>query len=322
MDKLYYGMIGEHPKMQEVYHLIEMAATNDFTVLIQGETGTGKELVANAIHKRSQRQKFPFVVINCAAIPHELAESELFGHEKGAFTSAIKDRLGKIELAEKGSIFFDEIGEMDLSLQAKLLRVLEDKVINRVGSAKYRHVNSRMIAATNKCLKTKSVRGTFRDDLFHRLSVFQIILPPLRERKEDIPALVRYFLSLLNKQLKKDISSIDPAVMEELMEYEWHGNIRELKNVLTRAVIMSNGNSLILNNISISNHYEPTIPNQSISMSFSNDSNGTQLEEMERVAIKKMLVVHGGNKRKTAEALGIGRSSLYWKLKRYGIEAN
>lgn len=319
MNRLHYGMVGESPKMQEVYQFIELAAANDFTVLIQGQTGCGKELVAKAIHEQSERNKFPFIIVNCAAIPHELAESELFGHEKGAFTSAIRERSGKIELAHKGSIFFDEIGEMDLSLQAKMLRVLEDKVINRVGSSKYKEVNSRIIAATNRCLKTKAKDGSFRDDLFYRLSVFQINLPSLKDRKEDIPALARYFLEMINNQLKKNVTTIEPEVMEELIEYDWPGNVRELKNAITRAAIMTKGNSIALEHLPITIQTESEMTLETPSVFFSND---VPLDEMERMAIKKMLVVQGGNKRKTAEALGIGRSSLYWKMKRYGIEPN
>jgi transcriptional regulator with PAS, ATPase and Fis domain len=320
--KIFQGIVGNSHKMQEIYKAIELAASTDVAVLIQGETGTGKELVSRAIHNLSKRASGAFVPVNCAAIPRELAESELFGHEKGAFTSAHRERRGKIEIASNGSILLDEIGDMDLFLQAKLLRVLEDGVIIRVGSEKPIKVNTRIISATNKRLLDKIQNKTFRDDLYYRLSTFQINLPPLRERKEDIPILAEYFLEKAREKFKKDVQSIATNVIDRLMEYHWPGNVRELKNVITRAAISCTGSLITLDDIYISlPHLDNLKSNAEIKkgpiwLSFSKE---TSLDAMEKEAIKKMLENNRGNKRKTAEALGIGRSSLYWKLKKYGL---
>ncbi len=318
----FYGMIGSSPEMQRVYKDIEMAAKTDIPVLIQGETGTGKELASRAIHECSSRTSAAFIPVNCAAIPRELAESELFGHEKGAFTSAHRDRKGKIELAHKGSIFLDEIGDMDIFSQAKLLRVLEEGIITRVGSEKSISINARVISATNKQLADNIQKKSFREDLYYRLATFQICLPSLRERRTDIPFLAEYFLSRASEQFKKDVTMVHSSAMERLVEHSWPGNVREFKNVITRAVISCKGSSVTIDDIAISLPYLDKIkPNTTVLqdpmwLSFSNE---TSLNTMEKEAIRKMLGNNQGNKRKTAEALGIGRSSLYWKLKRYGL---
>ncbi|MBI4777521.1 sigma-54-dependent Fis family transcriptional regulator [Candidatus Desantisbacteria bacterium] len=318
----FYGMIGNSPEMQRVYKDIELSAKADIPVLIQGETGTGKELASRAIHECSGRISAAFIPVNCAAIPRELAESELFGHERGAFTSAHRDRKGKIELANKGSIFLDEIGDMDIFSQAKLLRVLEEGTITRVGSEKPISVNTRVISATNKQLVNNIQKKTFREDLYYRLATFQIFLPALRERRSDIPFLAEYFLSKANDQFQKDVTTVHPNAMERLVEHNWPGNVREFKNIITRAVISCKGSYITLDDIAISLPYLDRIkPNTSVLqdpmwLSFSNE---TSLNTMEKEAIRKMLGNNQGNKRKTAEALGIGRSSLYWKLKRYGL---
>ncbi|MFH1859773.1 MAG: sigma-54 dependent transcriptional regulator [bacterium] len=318
----FYGMIGNSPEMQRVYKDIEIAAKADIPVLIQGETGTGKELASRAIHECSNRINAAFIPVNCAAIPRELAESELFGHERGAFTSAHRDRKGKIELANKGSIFLDEIGDMDIFSQAKLLRVLEEGTITRVGSEKSICINTRVISATNKQLADKIQKKTFREDLYYRLSTFQIYLPPLKERRSDIPFLAEHFLSKASDQFKKDVTTVHPMAMDRLTEYAWPGNVREFKNVIIRAVISCKGSSITMDDIAISLPYLDQIkPNTSVMqdpmwLSFSNE---TSLNEMEKEAIRKMLGNNQGNKRRTATALGIGRSSLYWKLKKYGL---
>ena len=318
----FYGMIGNSPEMQRVYKDIEIAAKTDMPVLIQGETGTGKELASKAIHECSNRTNAAFIPVNCAAIPRELAESELFGHEKGAFTSAHRDRKGKIELANKGSIFLDEIGDMDIFSQAKLLRVLEEGIITRVGSEKSISINTRVISATNKQLADNIQKKSFREDLYYRLATFQIYLPPLRERQSDIPFLAEYFLSKTSYQFKKDVTTVHSNAMERLVEHNWPGNVREFKNVITRAVISCKGSSITMDDVAISLPYVDRIkPNTMVLqdpmwLSFSNE---TSLNTMEKEAIRKMLGNNQGNKRKTAEALGIGRSSLYWKLKRYGL---
>jgi transcriptional regulator with PAS, ATPase and Fis domain len=321
MDR-FNGIIGKSAKMREIYQLIDIAAKNNIIVLLQGETGTGKELIAQAIHKRSNRVKGPFIPMNCAAIPHDLAESELFGHEKGAFTSAIKERQGKLELAHGGTILFDEIGEMNLFLQSKLLRVVEDKLVYRIGSNKPIKVDIRIIAATNKPLSLQVKEGKFRDDLYYRLSVFQINLPPLRERKEDIPDLVNHFIDMANKEFNKNITSITNKALNKLMDYDWPGNVREIKNCIAKAVIIANGSVITPNDIQLSP--VPIIdekPKTQITNLYTNTKKEKQpsLIDLEIMAIKRMLQEKNGNKKETAKALGIGRSSLYWKIKRYNL---
>ncbi|MBI4778084.1 sigma-54-dependent Fis family transcriptional regulator [Candidatus Desantisbacteria bacterium] len=317
----FYGMIGDSHRMREVYQAIELAANINVPVLIQGETGTGKELVSRAIHNYSPRKKEAFVSINCAAIPHELAESELFGHEKGAFTSAHRTRKGKIELAQGGTVLLDEIGDMEMFLQAKLLRVLEDNTIMRVGSEKSIKIDVRIIAATNKNLQQAIEDETFREDLYYRLTLFQIHLPLLKERKEDIPALVEYFLYQVNSQFNKNITHITSSGLKWLQNYDWPGNVREFKNVIYQTAIKAKNDFIpldeivaILPDIVTSESEEPL--NSPSWLAFSDE---TSLHDMEKEAIQKMLALNNGNKQKTAQDLGIGRSSLYWKLKKYNL---
>ncbi|MBU0702179.1 sigma-54 dependent transcriptional regulator [bacterium] len=317
----FYGMIGDSHRMREVYQAIELAANINVPVLIQGETGTGKELVSRAIHNHSPRNKEAFVAINCAAIPHELAESELFGHEKGAFTSAHRTRKGKIELAQGGTILLDEIGDMEMFLQAKLLRVLEDDTIMRIGSEKSIKIDVRIIAATNKNLRQAIDDETFREDLYYRLSLFRINLPLLKERKDDIPALAEYFFYQVNSQFDKNITHITDGGIKRLQDYTWPGNVREFKNIIYRTAMQTKNNFIssdeiaaILPVIAISEPDEPL--NQPSWLSFSDE---TSLDDMEKEAIKRVLVLNNGNKQKTAQDLGIGRSSLYWKLKKYNL---
>lgn len=319
------GIIGKSAKMREIYRLIDICAKNNITVLIQGETGTGKELVAQAIHKRSNRLKFPFIPINCAAIPHELAESELFGHEKGAFTSAIKERPGKLELAHSGTIFFDEIGEMDLFLQSKLLRVVEDKLIYKIGSSKPFNIDVRIIAATNKSLARQVKNGKFREDLYYRLSIFQINLPPLRERKEDIPDLTHYFINKANQEFNKQVTSIDKKALNKLMEYDWLGNVRELKNCITKAVVVARTSSISRDDIQLSislpmeEEFSLPVDKKQFLSYHKKEESSSSLIDLELTAIKRMLEEKNGNKKEAAKALGIGRSSLYWKIKKYNL---
>lgn len=314
------GIIGRSPKMQEIYQLINIASQNNIIVLLQGETGTGKELIAQAIHNRSNRCKGPFIPMNCAAIPHDLAESELFGHEKGAFTSAIKERQGRFELAHGGTILFDEIGEMSLFLQTKLLRVIEDKLVYRIGGSKPIKVDIRIIAATNKHLALGVKEGKFRDDLYYRLSVFQINLPPLRERKEDIPDLVNHFINMANKEFNKNITSITNKALDKLMDYDWPGNVREIKNCILKAVVIANSQSITPDDIHLSplpgidEKHKLQISNLPIKK-----EKQSSLIDLEIMAIKRMLQEKNGNKKEAAKALGIGRSSLYWKIKKYNL---
>ena len=233
-----YNMIGESKSMLDIKDMIEKVAGTDARVLINGENGTGKELVAHWLHEKSPRSKFPMIEVNCAAIPAELIESELFGHEKGAFTSAVKMRKGKFELAESGTIFLDEIGDMSLSAQAKVLRALQESKITRVGGDKEITVNVRVLAATNKDLKKEIEEGRFREDLYHRLSVIVIKVPPLRERKDDIPILVDYFLNALSEEQGLGKKSITDEAVKELSNKQWSGNIRELRNVIERLTIL------------------------------------------------------------------------------------
>ncbi|MEK7273928.1 MAG: sigma-54 dependent transcriptional regulator [Candidatus Desantisbacteria bacterium] len=317
----FYGMIGDSHQMREVYQAIELASNIDVPVLIQGETGTGKELVSKAIHNYSPRNKGAFVSINCAAIPHELAESELFGHEKGSFTSAHKTRKGRIELAQGGTILLDEIGDMEMFLQAKLLRVLEDNMIMRVGSEKSIKIDARMIAATNKNLRQAIDEETFREDLYYRLSLFQIHLPSLKERKDDIPALAEYFLYQVNSQFNRNITHVTSSGIKRLQNYDWPGNVREFKNVIYQSAVKAKNDFITLDEIAaILPDVAISEPEESLSSpSWLAFSDKISLYDMEKEAIKRVLALNNGNKQKTAEALGIGRSSLYWKLKKYDL---
>jgi DNA-binding NtrC family response regulator len=231
-------IVGSSAKMQEIYKMIGQVAPSDITVLLRGESGTGKELIARAIYHHSLRSNQPFLPINCAAIPDTLLESELFGHEKGAFTGATSRRIGKLEQCQGGTIFLDEIGDMSLSTQAKLLRVLQEKTFERLGGTETVKVNIRFIVATNKNLEEAISTGKFREDLYYRLNVVSITIPPLRERKEDITDLVSYFLKKFNRELKRGTAGITPSAMEKITSYEWPGNVRQLENILKRAMVL------------------------------------------------------------------------------------
>jgi len=234
-------IIGNSPALESVLEQAERVAPTDSTVLIQGETGTGKELVARAIHSLSTRCGRPFVKLNCAAIPFDLLESELFGHERGAFTGAIAQKVGRFELADKGTLFLDEVGDIPPGLQPKLLRVLQEQEFERLGSTRTHHVDVRLVAATNRNLADMVKRNEFRSDLYYRLNVFPVLLPPLRERREDIPALVTHFVEIHARRMGKQIEHIPPETMSALASYEWPGNIRELQNLIERSVILSTG---------------------------------------------------------------------------------
>jgi DNA-binding NtrC family response regulator len=297
-----YQMIGSGPAMQRVVQMIEKVAPTDATVLIRGETGTGKELVARAVHRNSPRHGRPLVTINCAALQETLLESELFGHEKGAFTGAILSKSGLIEVAEGGTLFIDEVAEMAPALQAKLLRVLEDGHYRRVGGSKESHADVRVIAATNKPLDAEQKAGRFREDLFYRLNVFSIDLPPLRERRQDIPVLVEHFLT--NRQLGKVRCNVDADAMHALVSYSWPGNIRELANVLERAQILAEGNLITLDDLPETMQAPPT-PIEHAS------TDPLNLRELERQTVQAALQQAKGNKVHAAKALGISRRALY-----------
>ncbi|MBI3585709.1 MAG: sigma-54-dependent Fis family transcriptional regulator [Ignavibacteriales bacterium] len=311
-----WQILGESSKMKEVLTVVERVAPTDARVLITGENGTGKELVARAIHRNSRRASKPFVEVNCAAIPAELIESELFGHEKGSFTGATAQRIGKFEQADSGTLFLDEIGDMSLHAQAKVLRALEEGKIERVGGNKLIAVDVRVIAATNKDLDTEIKKGNFRGDLYHRLKVIPIHVAPLRERKEDIPILVQAFIEDVCTRNGMAGKTISGEAMKQLAKLDWPGNIRELRNTVERIVILSSGTSIDIGLLDVSGAQEKGEFGEIL------NAGGTFQDFKERAEaafIKKQLELHKWNISKTAEALDIQRSHLYTKMKRYGL---
>jgi two-component system response regulator AtoC len=307
-----HEIVGTSPQMTAVRELISIVAKTPRTpVLVVGESGTGKELVANAIHRVSDRADFPLVKINVSAVPEHLLESEFFGYKKGAFTDAKENKKGLFELAGGGTLFLDEIGEMKLSLQPKLLRFLETQTFNPVGGVKEITVDVRVIAATNKDLGRLVAEGKFRDDLYYRLKVMVIEIPPLRERKQDIPALIGLFLKRANEELRKNVRTIAAEAMGVLMAYDWPGNVRELKNVIERVVILTETETVELSALPME-----LVRGKPISMS----GEARTLADVERDHIVQMLVSVRGNRSEAARLLGISRSTLIEKIKRYGIE--
>jgi DNA-binding NtrC family response regulator len=315
-----YGLteiIGKSEKIKEATDLVKKVAPSDTTALLLGESGTGKELFARAIHYLSPRKEGPFVAINCAAIPRELLENELFGSEKGAFTSSHARKMGKFEIAEGGTIFLDEIADMDISLQAKLLRVLQEKKFERLGGTKTIDVNVRVIAASNMDLKNAIKKRTFREDLYYRLSVFPIQIPPLRERREDIPALAEHFINRFCKELNKKIKRLSRESLTLMERYHWPGNVRELENTIERAIILCEGKTITPEQIAI------RVPSSAeIRL-----REGAGLKEVaalaqaeaEKSLIKRVLTQTNGNKKKSAEILKIDYTTLFEKLKKYGL---
>ncbi len=307
------SMIGESPALRRVQELIGQVAPTDSTVLIQGETGTGKELVARAIHENSARRDRPLIKINCAALPRELVESELFGHEKGAFTGALQQRRGRFELADGGTLFLDEVGELPAEAQAKLLRVLQEREFERVGGTRSLHVDVRVIAATNRDLHAEADASRFRTDLYFRLNVFPIALPPLRERREDIPHLLRHFLRKTARRLGREVDGISPSFIERASSYQWPGNIRELENLVERTLIMSNGGPLDTNEL----YASPTTASPVTSQ-----ASHASLQEMERTHIRRVL---DGTRWKiegdlgAARILGLNPSTLRGRMRKLGI---
>jgi transcriptional regulator with GAF, ATPase, and Fis domain len=301
-------VIGKSPALQAVLEQVELVAPTDSTVLIQGETGTGKELIAQAIHQTGSRRGRPFVKLNCAAIPLDLLESELFGHERGAFTGAIAQKFGRFELADKGTLFLDEVGDIPLALQPKLLRVLQEQEFERLGSNRTHHVDIRLVAATNRDLKEMVNRGQFRNDLYYRLNVFPVLLPPLRERREDIPALVGHFVEFFGRRMGRQIEHIPPETMSALSSYQWPGNIRELQNLIERAVILSNDGVLL----------DPLPAMGSVGVF----SPPTTLRDSERALILQTLQAVGwvvGGEKGAAAILGLKRTTLISRMARVGI---
>ena len=314
------GLIGKTPEMQVIYKLIEDVAGSDATVLIEGESGTGKEMVARAIHEKSPRKEKPFVVIKCSAYPATLLESELFGHEKGAFTGAIRQKAGRFEQADGGTIFLDEVGDIPPQAQVKLLRVIQNRKFERVGADTTLSVDIRILAATNKRLLQEVKAGRFREDLFYRLNVIPVHLPPLRERPNDIPYLARHFLGRYNEIQGKSIRDFDPEAMRRLMEYHWPGNVRELENTIEHAVVLARGNCIVLSDFPSFFTKNPLPAKTGHPSPDSFTGPDATLEDTEKTHLVEMLTACNWNKKDAARRLGIGRSTLYAKLKRHGIK--
>jgi two-component system, NtrC family, nitrogen regulation response regulator NtrX len=312
-----HQMVGESPALRHVWDAIKRAAPTNATVLLLGESGAGKELVARSIHRNSLRSRERFVQVNCAAIPEELIESELFGHEKGSFTGATEKQIGKFEQADRGTIFLDEVGDMSPKTQAKVLRVLQEGEVERLGSARTIKVDVRVIAATNKDLEQEIEKGTFREDLYFRLSVIPIKVPPLRDRREDIPLLVRHFAELFSREHNRRPHRFTPGALEYLQKARWKGNVRELKNTVERLLIMTPGDSVDVDDLRDVVRLEPK------PQTTDNEKNPGTLREFKESAERAFLVgklrENGWNISKTAEVIGTPRSNLYKKLEQYGI---
>lgn len=303
--KPFEKMVGKNKKMLAIFHLISTISDGDGAVLIQGETGTGKELVARAIHNRSIRKNQPFVVVNCAAIPSAVMESEIFGHNKGAFTDAILTTLGKLEIANKGTVFLDDIDTLDINMQGKLLRAIQEKEFERVGGNKVFKVDVRFVAASNRNLKKLISQGDFREDLFYRLNVFPINLPPLRDRKSDIPLLIRHFLEVYSKKMGKSPKDFSKRALNALMRYDWPGNVREIENLIERLSTVTKKPVIQLRDI-----FSPTRGTEKIKNMKLKDA----VNEFEKRYVSEILQSVNGNRKKAAEILGIHRNTLLGKL--------
>jgi two-component system response regulator PilR (NtrC family) len=323
---LHFGMIiGNSPAMRHIYKLIQQVSKTKTNVLITGESGTGKELIARAIHNESERRDQPIVVINCGGIPETLMESELFGHKKGSFTGATHDKKGLFEIAHKGTIFLDEIGELSLPIQVKLLRAVQEKVFKPVGGNEDISVDIRIISATNKDLEKEVITGNFREDLFYRLNVIEIKVPPLRERKTDLRALAQHFLEKYSKEMGKEISKFSSYAIDLLNKYDFPGNIRELENLLERSVALSTTNIILPDSLALSLHKRRWIEGfKDRRFDLDEVARGVNLDsimaEIERAYLKKALDCSDGNKNKAAELLGISFRSLRYRLEKLGID--
>ena len=329
------AIVGRCPAMGEVYKAIGRVTDQNVIVLITGESGTGKELVARAIYQHSRRSDKPFLAINCAAIPENLLESELFGHEKGAFTGADRRRIGKFEQCNGGTLFLDEIGDMPLATQGKILRLLQDQKFERVGGSETIQTDVRLIAATNRDLKAFSEKGRFRPDLYYRLSVFTIRLPPLRERGDDLPMLVRYYLRRFNRDLRRDVREVSPEAMQRLTAYPWPGNVRELQSVIKQALLHASGSVLIpafLTELSAGTGYSPATGASTTEPVFrfeefirqrlesgSTNIHGEAHLELDRILLRAVLRFTAGNQHKAAKILGLARQTLRLRLRELGL---
>jgi len=325
-ENMHFGqLVGNSPAMSHIYKMIEQVAKTRTNVLITGESGTGKELIALAIHRQSERCDQPFVVINCGGIPEALMESELFGHKKGSFTGATNDKKGLFEIADKGTIFLDEIGELSLPIQVKLLRAVQEKVFKPVGGNKDISVDIRIVSATNKNLEKEVISGGFREDLFYRLNVIEIKVPPLRERKADLRSLAQHFLEKYSKEMGKEITKFSSYAIDLLRKYDFPGNIRELENLLERSVALSTTNIILPDSLALSLHKRRWIEGfQDRRFDLDDVSRGVELdailEDIERAYLKKALDCRNGNKNKAAELLGISFRSLRYRLDKLNID--
>jgi len=313
------NIIGKSGPMKALLDMLSMVAPSEATVLITGESGTGKELIARSLHYNSRRKDYPLVIVNCAAIAETLLESELFGHEKGSFTGADKRREGRFMQANRGTIFLDEIGETSATMQAKLLRVLQEREIQRVGGEEVLNVDVRIVAATNRDMKDEVAQGRFREDLFYRLNVMTLNVPPLRERLDDIPLLANHFLERYAEKNRKTVKGFSPLAMDMLVKYDWPGNVRELENTVERAVILLTGDHITEKQLPL-NIMESHPEGETLATQSKSTMDGTRsLEDIEKEAILKTLEVTGGNKSETARRLGITRKTLHNKLRGYGL---
>ncbi len=322
---IHFGcLIGESPKMKKVYDLIERSAPTKTNILISGESGTGKELVARAIHQQSPRRDKPFVVINCAGIPESLIESELFGYKKGAFTGASSDRVGLFDVADGGTVFFDEVGELPPTIQVKLLRVIQERTFKAVGSTEEKSVDVRFISATNKDLEREVINGRFREDLYFRLNVIHIPLPPLREREGDLNLLVKYFIDKYSKELNKDVKKISAYAMDILEGYSFPGNVRELENIIERSVALESSNIILPESLTLSNFKKQIQKTPPVKVELTNE--GIELDklmaEIERAYILKALELSNNSKQKASELLRISLRSLRYRMEKLGIVSN
>ena len=318
-ERLFQELVGTSPAMRRVSELIRKVAPTDSTVLLLGESGTGKEVMANVVHQLSSRRDQPFIAINCAALPEQILESELLGHKKGAFTSADTDKVGLFEEADGGTLFLDEVGEMALTAQAKLLRVLQSGEIRRVGDTHTRHVDVRILAATNRDLAEDIAENRFREDLYFRLNVFQIQIPPLRERRDALQNLVKEFLQRFNTRFEKNVYDIDAAAWNMLAHYEFPGNIRELESIIAHGVIMADGDTITVTDLPDQLRFGK---NARLGLPQYTDSELPTIESMERNLIERTLEELDGNQTEVAKSLGISRSTLWRKMKEYEITKN
>ena len=305
-------LIGTSEKIARIYELIDRIADSVGTVLITGETGTGKELVAHEIHRRSSRSEGPFICVNCAALPDTLLESELFGYEKGAFTGAINSKPGRFELAHEGTILLDEIGDTSLLMQTKLLRVMQDKMVTRLGGTATREIDVRIVASTNKDLQRACQEKQFRQDLYYRINVLNLNIPPLREHKEDIPSLAQYFVECYCKRDNRPAQMLEPGCVTALLAYDWPGNVRELENIIERAVVMSTDGKIQIEDTQV--HRQATEKNAGL-----RETLHSTINEIEKRVIANALKEYGGNRSKAAKKLGISRRTIINKIKKYNL---